>query len=57
LIPTDLQEKAQTLLDHLEAWQNGLAGQSGSLPLEDMARIDQALCTLIVLLREHLDKR
>lgn len=57
LIPDDLQEDAPTLLDHLEVWQNGLAGQSGSLPLEDMARIDQALCTLIVVLREHLDKR
>jgi hypothetical protein len=57
LIPLGLQEDAPILLDHLEVWQNSLEGQSGSLPLEDMARIDQALCTLIVVLREHLEKR
>jgi HEAT repeat protein len=50
-LPLAIQGEAPALLARLEAWQSDLSSLAGTLPLDDLAQLDQALCTLIMALR------
>lgn len=54
LIPQDLPDNPNSLLETLEAWQESLPQMERYLGLEEISEVDRALSTLIIYLREAL---
>ncbi len=50
-IPPSIQDHREFLLERLQAWQADLSTSSGELNLAEIARIDEALSTLIIALK------
>ncbi len=55
LIPQDLPDNPNSLLETLEAWQESLPAMQRHFGLEELSEVDRALSTLIVCLREALN--
>lgn len=52
LLPEELLPELPHLLSTLETWQQALAGQAGDLSFEAVSQVDQAISTLVVVLRD-----
>lgn len=54
-LPPSIQANREMLLDRLQTWQADLPGSSGDITLLEIARIDEALSTLIIALKRGND--